>query len=285
MNALHAASLALASLCVVANVQAADTRVTAALPPPPDLLARVGTEQRLGAPVPLDLSFRDARGQILRLREAVAGRPTLLVPGYYHCTNLCDVVRSGVAQAVSASGLNPGRQFNVVLISIDPRESPADAAAAQRSDAEAHPKAQVLHWRYLVGTAAASTALARAIGFHFLFDPRNGQYAHNAGIVVVSPTGTITQYLLGVKFAPLSLRLALVGASQGRLGTLVDRLVLLCCDYDSGTGRYNLLISRVLQGLGVLTLLTLGGLILALRRGEARARRRDAPVSAGGMRQ
>jgi protein SCO1 len=272
MNALRATPLALAGLCVVVGLRTAGAHATAAIPPPPDLPARVRIEQRLGAAVPLDLALRDARGRTMRLREVLEGRPALLVLGYYRCNNLCDVVRAGVAQAVSASGLRTGEQFNVVLISIDPRESPADAAAAQRSDAQAHPRAQVPRWRYLIGTAAASTAVARAAGFHVLFDPRNGQYAHAAGVVVVSPQGTITQYLLGVQFAPLTLRLALVNASQGHLGTLVDRLVLLCCDYDSSTGRYSVLVGRVLQGLGVLTLLTLGGLILALRGGEARAR-------------
>lgn len=272
MKAMRSAALALAYLCALMWPRAAPTHAPVAVPAPPDLLARVGFEQRLGAHVPLDLLFRDTRGVPLSLRTVLAGKPALLVPGYFGCTNLCDVVRAGVAQAVSASGLNPGGDFNVVLISIDPRESALDAAAAQRSDAAAHPQAQVPRWRYLVGAPEASAALARAIGFRYLFDPRNGQYAHAAGVVVVSARGGITQYLFGVKFAPLTLRLALVNASQGRIGSLVDRLVLLCCAYDATTGRYSLLISRVLQGLCVLTVLTLGALLLSLRRGETRAR-------------
>jgi protein SCO1 len=271
MKTSHGASVTLMCCCALAWPRSVPAHASATVPPPPQLLARVGFDQRLGAEVPLDLVFRDARGAPLRLREALEGKPALLVPGYYGCTNLCDVVRAGVAQAVTASGLKPGEQFNVVLISIDPRESVADAATAQRGDAQEHPGAQVSRWRYLVGAPAAATALARAIGFRYVFDPRNGQYAHAAGIVVVSPRGTVTQYLLGVQFAPLTLRLALVSASQGRIGSLVDRLVLLCCDYDSSTGRYSLLISRVLQGMGLLTLLTLGGLLIALRRGESRA--------------
>lgn len=272
MKAMRAAPLALAWLCALTWPRAACTRAPVAVPAPPDLLARVGFEPRLGAQMPLDLVFRDARGARLRLGAVLAGKPAVLVPGYFRCTNLCDVVRAGIAQALSASGLNAGEQFNVVLVSIDPRESAHDAAAAQRSDALAHPAAQVPRWRYLVGAPEASAALARAIGFRYLFDPRNGQYAHAAGVVVISPRGGIMQYLPGVKFAPLTLRLALVNASQGRIGSLVDRLVLLCCAYDATTGRYSLLISRVLQVMGVLTLLTLGALILALRRGEARAR-------------
>lgn len=277
MMAMRAAPIALAWLCALTSARAAPTHSHMTLPAPPDLLARVEFEQRLGAQVPLDLVFRDTQGATLRLRAVLAGKAALLIPGYYGCRNLCDVVRAGVAQAVSASGLIPGEQFNVVLVSIDPRESALDAAAAQRSDALAHPTAWVPRWRYLVAAPAASAALARAIGFRYFFDPRNGQYAHAAGVVVVSPTGGVTQYLFGVKFAPLTLRLALINASQGRIGSLVDRLVLLCCAYDAATGRYSLLISRVLLGMGVLTLLTLGALIVALRCTELRARASGAP--------
>lgn len=255
--------LACGALLLAANPRAT---ASATPPPPANLLAQVGFDQSLGAQVPLDLIFRDAGGAALRLGERLEGRPTLLVPGYYGCVNLCDAVRAGVAQAVAASGLRPGEQFNLVLVSIDPRESPREAAAVQRSDALLRPRAQVARWQYLTGMPAASAALMRAIGFRYLFDPRNGQYSHATGIVVLSPTGKITQYLLGVQFAPLTLRLALISAAHGRIGTFVDRLVLLCCDYDPSTGRYTLLISRVLQGLGVGTALALAALLLVLRR-------------------
>jgi protein SCO1 len=238
------------------------------VPPPPDLPQRVRFEQRLGAQLPLEAFFRDSRGTRLQLREVLAGRPTVLVLGYFRCTNLCNLVRAAVAQAVVGSALRPGEQFNVVLLSIDPRESPSDAAAAQRSDAQAHPGAHVAQWRYLTGTAAASANVASALGFHDLFDARTGQYAHAAGIAVVSGKGRVTQYLLGVGFSALTLRLALVSASQGHIGSLVDQLVLLCCAYDASTGHYSLLINRVLQGMCLLTVLTLTGLVFALRHRE-----------------
>lgn len=265
--------LALGASSLASSAAARETTV----PPPPNLAARVGLGQKLGAPVPLDLTFRDARGATLRLREALAARPTVIVPGYFGCTNLCSVVRAGLARAVEASGLEAGEQFNVVVFSIDPRESSSDAAVAQHGDARAYPAARISRWRYLIGAPRASAALAQALGFRYLFDPRNGQYAHAAGAVVLSPLGTVTQYLPGVQFAPLTLRLALVGASRGRIGSVIDRVLLLCCDYDPSTGRYSLLISRILQALGLLTAVTLGGLILALRRAEARERARSAP--------
>lgn len=240
---------------------------SSALPPPADLLPRVTFDQRIGTQLPLGLSFRDAQGRQVHLGSLLQNRPTILVPGYYQCANLCSFVRAGVASAVRQSGLAPP-DFNVVLVSIDPGEGPADATATQRDDARAHPHAAVTSWHYLTGDSASIAALTRAIGFSYLFDPRNRQYAHGAGVVILTPAGTISQYLFGVQFAAQTLRLALVDASQGRLGTVVDRLLLLCCDYDPSTGRYSLVISRVLQGLGILTALGLAVLVVFLRRAE-----------------
>jgi protein SCO1 len=240
------------------------------LPPPKDLRSKVTFEQRIGTEVPLGVIFRDERGRSVSLGNLLRGRPTVLVPGYYRCANLCDFVRAGVARAVSESQLQPGRQFNVVLLSIDPDERPADAVAAQQEDARAHGDAAVPSWHYLTGDRAAIDAVARAIGFSYLFDPRNRQYDHGAGIVILTPSGAVSQYLFGVQFAAQTLRLALVDASQGHLGTVVDRLLLLCCNYDPSTGRYSLTIGRVLQGLGTLTVLALGALLVVLHRAERR---------------
>lgn len=242
---------------------------------PPDLLDAVGFDQHLGAQAPLDDAFRDADGEVVHLRDLLGGKPALLVPGYFGCVNLCGIVRAGVARAVAQSGFVPGSQYNVVLVSIDPHETPADARTAQRNDALAHPKSDVAHWHYLTGDAMASAALMRSIGFRYRFDPRNHQYAHAAGIVLLSPQGRVTQYLFGVQFPPRALRLGLVAASHGRIGNVVDRLLLLCCDYDASTGRYSLVIHHVMQGLGIASALTLAGLVLILRRSELRRRGRE----------
>ena len=237
---------------------------------PPDLQSRVGFDQMLGRHAPLDGRFIDSDGAAFDPATLGNGRPTLLVPGYYACENLCGAVRAGVAHAIEKCGLTPGEQFNVVLVSIDPRETAQDARAAQRRDASSHPQAYVTRWHYLTGSSAAREALMSAIGFRSWFDERNGQYAHPAGIVLLSPEGLVTQYFFGVQFMPQSLRLALVNASQGHIGSLVDQLVLLCCNYDPSTGRYSLLISRVMQVLGVLTVLSLVALVLLLRRHDGR---------------
>ncbi|HEY3730799.1 MAG TPA: SCO family protein [Steroidobacteraceae bacterium] len=235
-------------------VSAAGTSLRA----PSDLLSAVGLEQKLGAQVPLNLSFRDSHGRSQSLQQRFADRPSLLVLGYFGCVNLCSTVRAGVAQAVERIGFMPGTQFNVILASIDPREGPQQALMAQSADERTHPQANVERWQYLTGSQQASAALADAVGFRALYDPRNGQYAHAAAIVVLTPPGRVAQYLFGVQYPAQSVRLALVQASAGHLGSVVDRLLLLCCDYDASTGRYSVLIGRILQALGILTLLALG---------------------------
>ncbi len=248
---------------------------------PPDLLQRVGFDQDLGAQVPMDGKFRDAHGEPVSLRGLANGKPILLVPGYFHCANLCGIVRAGVANAVRASGFVPGDQFNVVLVSIDPRDTPKSALVTKRNDAFAHPGAHVRQWHYLTGPEAASAALMRSIGFRYFHDSRNGQFDHAAGVVLLTPEGKVSQYLFGVKFPARTLRLGLVHASNNRIGNLVDHFLLLCCQYDASTGRYTLVIHRVMQGLGITTALLLGVFLVALRRMERRRGGWDVPGNGG----
>lgn len=263
--------LAICALTLLADASFAQTQTH--LRAPPDLLQRVGFDQNLGRQVPLDARFREADGASVSLRELLHDKPALLVPGYFDCRNICSVVRSGVANAVRLSGLKPGGQFNVVLVSIDPKETPADARRAQSHDALAHPGAGIARWHYLTGAQSDIAPLMHAIGFRYFLDRRDDQYAHATGIVLLTPQGRVTQYLFGVQFAPETLRLALVDASQGQVGNIVDRLLLLCCAYDVSTGRYTLLIHRVMQGLGITSALALCGWILVLRRGELKRAR------------
>ncbi len=249
----------------------------AAAPPvhvraPPDLHQRVGFDQELGARVPLDAVFHDAGGKAVSLRDLLHGKPVLLVPGYFTCRTLCSVVRTGVARGVRGVGFTPGKQFDVVLVSIDPHETSADARHAQQMDAANHPGAGVARWHYLTGTEASIAPLMHAIGFRYLFDARSDQFDHATGIVVLTPAGKVSQYLFGVQFPAETLRLALVNASHGSVGNLIDRLVLLCCQYDTSTGRYTLTIHRIMQGLGVSFAVLLAGFIVFLRRAETHRR-------------
>lgn len=237
---------------------------------PADLASKIGFDQELGAQVPVQVLLQDVHGAAVPLRTLLGGKPAILVPVYYRCKNLCDAVRSGIAQAVAASGLNPAADFSVLLLSFDPREGPPDADAAQHEDAAANRNAGIQHWHYLTGTAAAIDAVMRSIGFRYFFDARNGQYAHGAGAVILSPQGKTVQYLFGVQFSAQTLRLALVNAVQGRIGNVFDQFILFCCDYDASTGRYSLAIQTVMRALGVLTALLLGVMIFVLRRAESR---------------
>jgi protein SCO1/2 len=238
-------------------------------PPPADLTARAGFEQHLGASLPLQARFRDASGQVLDLRTLADGKPLLLALGYYRCPNLCDVVLQGMARTVAGLDLKPGRDFELAFVSIDPRETPADARHAQAMLARMQPAAQVPRWHFLTGEQDAIGPLARAVGFRYFYDAQLKQYAHAAGLVVVTPQGQVAQYFFGVSWPPSSLRLALVDASRGRLGNLVDQLVLLCCGYDPTTGRYSPVIGRSMQVLGVAFVLALLGWLAWLK---ARAR-------------
>ena len=239
-------------------------------PPPADLTQRAGFDQRLGAQVPLDARFADADGRPVALRTLVHGKPLLLALGYYRCPNLCDVVLNGMAHTLARLDLEPGRDFEVAFVSIDPRETPADASHARTMLARMHPDARVPRWHFLTGDRASIGALAQAVGFRYFYDARLQQYAHAAGLVAITPDGKVAQYFFGVSWPPASLRLALVDASRGRLGNLVDRLVLLCCGYDPTTGRYSLAIGRSMQALGVAFVLALALWMLWLRR-RARA--------------
>jgi|SRR5690625_4358630 len=270
----HLAATALLACAVTAAAGASAARPTRThLRAPPDLLDKVGFVQKLGAQVPLRATFRDAAGARTSLGKLLDGKPTLLVPGYFSCINLCSIVRAGVADAVAASGLQPGKQFNVVLVSINPDDTPRTAAVTKQNDAVGHRDAHVPRWHYLTGSKQTSAALMQSIGFRYFFDKRNGQYDHDAGIVLLTPQGKVSQYLFGVKFAPETLRLGLVHASQGKIGNLVDHFLLLCCNYDPSTGRYSLVIHRVMQFLGILTALLLAGVILYLRRREKKRMR------------
>lgn len=262
-------------VCVMTVATSAVAGQPTHLRAPPNLLKKVGFVQKLGAQVPLNTMFRNASGTRISLGSLLHGKPTLLVPGYFSCINLCSIVRTGVANAVAASGLAPGKQFNVVLVSINPDDTPRTAATTQKNDAVGHRDAHVPSWDYLTGSSAASAALMHSIGFRYFFDKRNGQYDHDAGIVLLTPQGKVSQYLFGVKFAPETLRLGLVQASNGKIGSFVDHFLLLCCNYDPSTGRYSLVIHRVMQFLGVLTALLLVGLVVYLRRREKREREGD----------
>ncbi len=230
--------------------------------PPPDLEARVGWDQRLGARLPGELHFREADGRVTGTAQIARGKPLVLSLGYYRCPNLCGMVLHGLGDAAADMSLQPGRGYEIAFLSIDPDETPSDAAASAHRLARMHPRAHVERWHFLTADAATIDALADAVGYRYYHDARNQQFAHAAGAVVLSGGERVTRYFFGVAFPPEALRLALVDASRGKLGGVIDHLVLLCSGYDPATGRYSVLVGRVMQLLGAgFALLFVGGLL------------------------
>jgi protein SCO1/2 len=282
--------LAAATLVVLPPAARAGGFVTEA--PPPVVFA-----QRLGAQLPLDLPLRDADGRALRLGDFFrAGRPVVLVPGYYRCANLCGTLMQGVLESLADTGL-PRSAYTVVGFSIDPAETPAGAGTRQADDrayAAAYgsrvlPSGTLppVDLHLLLGSAAGTAELAGTIGFGYRrAEGGNGaadtpdttppDYQHAAGFLVATPQGVVSRYLMGVRFEPRDLRLALVEASAGRVGTLSDRIALLCAHFDPATGRYSTAVMAGFRIGGVVLALGLAGWILSHRRGAATAARRVA---------
>ncbi|PEQ13648.1 hypothetical protein B2G71_04795 [Novosphingobium sp. PC22D] len=240
----------------------------AAAPFDPFGAARI--DERPGAQVPLDARLVDARGRPTSLRAIGQGKPIVLTPVLHECPNICGVTLSGVADALAAQDdLRAGRDFAVVAFGIDPEERPADARAdigrlaKQRSDGL--PASLVA----TVGDADQLHAVTDALGYHYAFDPRIGQYAHAAATAVLTPDGRLVRWLYGLSPDPAQMREALADAEAGRTGGFLKQLILLCYHYDPETGTYSLLIDRVVRYAGIATVVLIAALILFLRRRSA----------------
>ncbi len=230
-------------------------------------LSRVDFEQRLGQRVPLNAAFHDESGAPVRLASYFGERPVVLALAYYECPNLCTIVLNGLLESARNMRLEVGRAFDVVVVSINPADTPAQAEAKKETYAKRYGRpGSAKGWHFLTGKADAIRQVSDAVGFHFAYDPETRQFAHASGIVVLTPDGIVSRYFLGIEYPPNDLRLALGEASQKKIGTLAERLLLLCFHYDPKTGRYSLLISRVLQVGGIGTALVLGAMIVRMTR-------------------
>lgn len=239
----------------------------------PPILQSVGLNQRLGAQIPLDANFIDENGKTVSLRSYFGTRPVVLILAYYRCPMLCSEVLSGAATAFKNVGFRIGHQFNVLTVSFNPRETPDLAASTkQRYIQDYGDPRGALGWHFLTGQKTQIDALASAVGFHYSYDQKTGQYAHAAGLVVITPEGKVAQYFYGVEFSDRDLRLALVQSSAEKIGSLVDEVILFCCQYDPGTGRYQAMLARVLQFAGAFTILVVGGGVLVFFRMDRRNR-------------
>ena len=225
-----------------------------------------------GAQVPLDTTLRDEAGRETRLRDLFGAAPVILDLGYYHCPSLCGVVRADLLNALQGSGLVEGRDYTLVAVSIDPAETPQDAAHTKQGDLAQAPFATGADWHYMTGTADALGAIAKAVGFRDRYDPQYRQFLHPTGLTVLTHKGIVSGYLLGVGYSPGDLRAAVLRARGGGIARAALPVLLLCFHFDSTTGRYTLAIEKLLRLMGALTVVTLGGTLFVLHRSRPRRR-------------
>jgi protein SCO1/2 len=232
-------------------------------------------EPHPGAQVPLDLTFHDELGQPVRLGDELRQRPVILTLNYFTCPNLCPLTIEDLATALSDVPYELGDQYTVLSVSIDPTDTPVLARQKKREYLRRyeHPGIET-GWHFLTGDQDAIASLTDAVGFHYAYDADQHEYAHPAGLVVLTPGGTVSRYLYGLDFAPNDLRLALLDASQRQIATVADRFLLLCYHYDPQNGRYSSLVITAVQGGGIATMLGLGLLLAVLWGRELRGPRR-----------
>lgn len=266
---LAAAALGCASLACAASAQAQLADPTQNIGVRPELLKQVGIDQKLDGQIPLDLTFRDEHGKPVQLRQFFGQKPVILSLVYFNCPMLCTQVLNGLTGSLKLQSLDVGKDFNVLTVSIDPTDKPLVAEARQEMYTGMYGRAGAAQgWHFLTGEDAEIHSLADAAGFRYAFDPDSKQYAHASAILVLTPEGKISRYLYGISYPSRDLRLALVEASEGKIGSPVDAILLFCYHYDPHTGKYGLLISRVIQAGGGLTVLLLAILIVLLARRE-----------------
>lgn len=246
--------------------------VASAVPAP---LRSIGFDQKLDQPLPLDAQFVDDRGQPVHLGNYFGHKPVVLAFVYYDCPMLCTQVMSAITSTLGVLSLDAGKDFELVLVSFDPREKPAQAAAKKAEYLKRYNRPGAENgWHFLTGEEPEIRRATNAAGFRYAWDADTQQFAHPTGIIVVTPDGRPARYLFGIEFGPRDLRFALVEASQGRIGTIADALLLYCYHYDPTTGGYGLVVMRVLRVAGAGTVLLIATFIVVMVRRERTAGRR-----------
>jgi len=257
-----------------------DRLAAEAATPARQLVEQVGFDQKLGQTLPLDLVFRDEHGRDVRLGDLFGAKPVVLGLVYYRCPVLCTLVERGLVSGLKPLELEPGRDFEVVFVSIDPTDTPEVAGERKRDVLARYGReATAGGWHFLSGDEPAIRQLADAVGFRYALDPDSGQYAHAAGLTVATPDGQLARYLYGVDFAPRDLKFSLLEASDGKIGSPLDKALLVCFRYDAALGKYTAATMLILRVGATLTIAALGAfLFLALRR-----ERRSRQLAAGGI--
>jgi protein SCO1/2 len=270
--------------CTTLRAQAVPGSTGPAASAMPAVLRNVGFEPPLNGLMPLDLPFRDETGRSIQLREYFGQKPVVLAFVYYGCPMLCDQVEQGVVGVLRMLSFNPGRDYDVVFVSFDSRETP-QMAAEKKKKALAHFRRPETDsgWHFLTGSKESIEAATKAANFRFSFDPKNNLFAHASGVLLLTPDGHISRYFYGVEYPGRDMRLGLVDASAGKIGSPIDHVLLFCYHYDPAAAVYSASILKIIRLAGFLTILCLVGGILVARRREALAAARNLrqPLAGG----
>ena len=240
----------------------------------PPALREVGIDQRLGEALPLDAAFTDDHGRAVTLGDYFGKKPVVLVMTYFECPMLCTLVLNGLGKTLKTMSFEPGKEFDVVAVSFDPRDTPETAAKKKAAYVADYGRpATADGWHFLTGEQASIERVAKAVGFRYTWVPEEKQFAHAAAIMVATPDGRLARYFYGVEYAGRDLRLGLVEAADHKIGSAVDALLLFCYQYDPATGKYGAIALNMVRAGGVATVLAIGGFMLVMFRREHAAER------------
>jgi len=242
---------------------------------PPTLPGNVSIAQKLNTRVPMELMFRDETGRVVRLREYFGGRkPVVLQFVYYRCPMLCPIVLDGTTEALTNLKYDIGKEYDVLTVSIDPRDTPTAAARMKEKYVKRYGRLDSASgWHFLTANETAIRRLTDAVGFQFAYDPKMDQFAHGAALLVLTPDGRTSRYFYGFEYKPRDLRLAIFEAGEGKIGSVADQLLLLCFHYDPKVGKYSRDALLFARAGGVTTMLALGGFIFVMIRKERTEKR------------
>jgi len=225
---------------------------------PDSVLTAIGIDQKLDAIVDPTTSFRDETGESVTLGSYLGNKPIVLMPVYYECPMLCSMALNGLVKALHVMPFTAGKEFQIVTFSIDPKETPELALEKKRHYVRDYGRAEAdKGWHFLTGTPESIRKLTGEIGFRYIYDNYTKQWAHSSGLVILTPDGRVSQYFYGIEYDPRALRYSLIAASNGKIGSLVDHVLMYCFQYDATTGKYSIAIMRAIRAAGVTTILAL----------------------------
>ncbi|HEY2013881.1 MAG TPA: SCO family protein [Bryobacteraceae bacterium] len=238
----------------------------------PGALQGIGIDQKLDEPIPLNLTFRDEAGRSVPLSSFFhTKKPVILALVYYRCPMLCTQILNGLESSLKAVSLDPGKDFEILSVSFDPKDTPELAASKKQTYLRRYGRPGTANgWHFLTGDEANIKTLADAAGFHFKYDPKTDQFAHASGIMIVTPDGRLSKYFYGVEYAPRDVRLGLVEASRNQIGNPVDQILLFCYHYDPSTGKYGAIVMNMVRFAGAAFVLICGTFLLIVFRRDFR---------------